>query len=223
MTDKKSLIRALEGEDLDAEDQACLFALLGAMGEDDNLLAFMDELDYSDSNICDYSTGKGICDLSDSTVECDESSGKIIFNDMLVCKEDIPEEDGLTFDMVMNNIPYCFPKICPDDANMIEMLVSIMQMFVESFEGLAGNETVPEDTSDVDMIAAFGKQQCDSGTKLSDHTSTSEDHSHSGDHSHSHDSGDTPDTPDTSDASVRNMILSFSVAAAMGIGAFLTV
>lgn len=221
MTDKKSLIRALEGEELDAEDQACLVALLTTMGEDANPLAFMDELDYADSDICDYSTGKGICDLSDTTVECDESAGKIISNDMLVCKEAFPEEEGMPFDMVITNISYCFPKLCPDDANMIEMMVSIMQMFVGLGEGLAGNETVPEDTSELDMVAAFSKQQCDSGTKLSDHTST--EHSHSGDHSHSHDSGDTPDTPDTSDASVRNMILSLSVAAAVGIGAFLTV
>ena len=212
LTHKKSLIRALQLEDLDAEDQACLFGIIGALGEDDNPLATItEEQDYYDS--CDFSTGIGICDFSDSTVECDESAGKTIFNDMLVCKEDVPEGDGQPFDMVMNNIPFCFPKICPEDANFIEMMLIFFQIFAESLEGLAGNETTPEDTVDLDMLEALGKQQCDSGTKLSDYPST--------DHSHSHDS--RGDTPDTSDASVRNMILSFSVAAAMGIGAFLTV
>lgn len=214
LTHKKSLIRALQGE-IDAESQACLVALIGTMEEDDNPMAFMDELNFSDSNICDYSTGIGICDLSDSNVECDQSTGKIITNDMLMCKENNPEGTVGPVDMVINNIPYCFPKICPDDTNMIEMMTMLIQMFIGE---LGGNET---DTGEdgADMFEAFTKQQCDSGTKLSDHTG---DEHTSGDHSHSH-SDDGTDSADSSDASVRSMILSFSVAAAVGIGAFLTV
>ena len=75
-------------------------------------------------------------------------------------------------------------------------------------EGPVGNETVTEtdtDTGDVevDMMELLSKQQCASGIKLS----TSDDGSDSG---------------DSSGAAARNMCWSFSVAAAVGFGAFLT-
>lgn len=255
------MIRALQAQEaeVDPETAACLMAYLmggfteaandvgGDGGEvedetdDSNPLSFLEDVDYANTDVCDYTTGVGICDISDTAIECDESDEstmKIIFNDMLMCKESMPEGEGPPVDMIINNIPYCVPKICPDDSNMVELMIMFLEMFVGAFEqGLEeGGETVTVTPTEGDGVVvddptaeleAFTKQQCDSGTKLSSTTTEEDagDNDHSGDHSGedgSHDSGDSSGD-DSSGAAVKNMIWSFSVAAAVGIGSFLVV
>jgi len=259
LTLKKSMIRALQAQEaeVDPETMACLTAYMMGMGgeadndvggdggegedeNDDNPLSVLDDVDYANTDVCDYATaGVGICDLSDTDIECDESDGstmKIITNDMLLCKESVPEGEGAGMDLIYNNIPYCVPKVCPDDSNMVDMMIMFIEMFVAAFEqGLAeGGETAPVADGDgvaVDPTAElkeFTKEQCDSGTKLLTSTTTeeseeSDSHDHDSHDSHDHSGDHTSDDGNSSGAAVKNMILSFSVAAAVGIGSFLVV
>lgn len=235
LTFKKSLIRALQAQ-TDTEQEMdpdllaampCLQALMtitmedggdgdggdvgdGGGDDEDNPLAFLDGLDTDGGEICDRTTG--ICDFSsgkdEAKIECDETGGKIISNDFLICKEDMDDVDegAPDMDIIYNNVPICFPQICPDDANMFEMMGMMMEMLAAMFEGFGGDETVTaEPGTEIDLGAMFTKQECASGTKLA-----------------TSDKKDT-ETGGGSSAAVRNIIWSFSVAAAVGIGAFLAV
>jgi len=249
LTFKKSLIRALQDQ-TDTEQEMtqelldalgpelvaalpCLMALdSNGMGDDDGggdvddggdddenpPLAFLDG--YMD-DACDESTG--ICDFSsemdEEKIKCDETGGKIILNDILFCKEEMDDGDeeapdmdmifnnAPDMDIIFNNVPVCFPQICPDDSNMMELAAMAAKMVVIIFAQMFGD--LGDDTEmDMEAIGMLGmKQECASGTKLA-----------------TSDKKDTEtETGGGSSAAVRNIVWSFSVAAAVGIGAFLAV
>ena len=168
----------------------------GGDGNQNNPLDFLE--DYKD-NACDAT---GNCDFSiakdEAKIKCDETGGKIISNDILYCKEDFGDdvEGAPDMDVIYNNAPVCFPQICPDDSNVIELGAMASKMFIISLAMAFGTEV----DMDMEEMGPGMKEECASGTKLA-----------------------TSDNGGGSSAAARNIIWSFSVAAAVGIGAFLAV
>jgi len=235
LTFKKSLIRALQ--DPTDTELACILAAapsgISGSTEDEGEEAeeFLDGggdpfdpfalLNEFVEDACDESGG--ICDFSSAKDEakdmCDEVGGKIILNDFLLCKEDSMEDEDedegsgmdLIFvnDVIFVNAPVCLPQSCPDDSNLMELAAMVVKMrfSAELEEDPDRAEDLAEDMAEELEKKPGMKQECASGTKLA--TSYKKD--------------TEAETGDGSSAAVRNIIWSFSVAATVGIWAFLAV
>jgi len=229
LTFKKSLIRALQ--DPTDTELACILAAapsgISGSTEDEGEEAeeFLDGggdpfdpfalLNEFVEDACDESGG--ICDFSSAKDEakdmCDEVGGKIILNDFLLCKEDIVKgmmgEDAPDMDVIFVNAPVCLPQSCPDDSNLMELAAMAVKMrfSAELEEDPDRAEDLAEDMAEELEKKPGMKQECASGTKLA--TSYKKD--------------TEAETGGGSSAAVRNIIWSFSVAATVGIWAFLAV
>jgi len=185
----------------------------GGDGDDDENDPFAFLGDYRDTacdaaGVCDYSIAK-----DDQQIKCDETGGKIIVQkDILFCKEDTEDdEEAPGMDLIVSNAPICFSQVCPDDTDVNELLKLVAMFMMAMMGGGDGTEM------DMEVIAG-AKDECASGTKLA--TSDNKDTETDGDKKDTETGGEADGG---SSAAARNIIWSFSVAAAVGIGAFLAV
>merc|ERR1712086_345115 len=114
-------------------------------------------------------------------------------------------------DLIVSNAPICFSQVCPDDTDVNELLKLVAMFMMAMMGGGDGTEM------DMEVIAG-AKDECASGTKLA--TSDNKDTETDGDKKDTETGGEADGG---SSAAARNIIWSFSVAAAVGIGAFLAV
>jgi len=185
----------------------------GGDGDDDENDPFAFLGDYRDTacdaaGVCDYSIAK-----DDQQIKCDETGGKIIVQkDILFCKEDTEDdEEAPGMDLIVSNAPICFSQVCPDDTDVNELLKLVAMFMMAMMGGGDGTEM------DMEVIAG-AKDECASGTKLA--TSDNKDTETDGDKKDTETGGEADGG---SSAAAGNIIWSFSVAAAVGIGAFLAV
>jgi len=130
----------------------------GLDNDENNILAFLD--DYND----DACEATGICDFSiikdEEKIKCDENGGKIIMNDILFCKEDMDAD----MDMIIYNAPVCFPQVCPDDSNAMELTAMGVKMFMIILAMMFGTDLTEIDMEEIPMVGT--KEECASGTRL---------------------------------------------------------
>eukprot|EP00560_Eucampia_antarctica_P008243 CAMPEP_0197823998 /NCGR_PEP_ID=MMETSP1437-20131217/1313_1 /TAXON_ID=49252 ORGANISM="Eucampia antarctica, Strain CCMP1452" /NCGR_SAMPLE_ID=MMETSP1437 /ASSEMBLY_ACC=CAM_ASM_001096 /LENGTH=222 /DNA_ID=CAMNT_0043423451 /DNA_START=88 /DNA_END=756 /DNA_ORIENTATION=+ len=142
--------------DENSDDLVCLIATF-AMG-----LNPVGSFENVSDEICNRSTL--VCDLSSTEAaekaKCDVLGGKIISDDMLICKEDFGDEQDMPDgDVKIINAPICLASSCKDNMQLVDLFTS-MKPLLDMIN--AGGTEVP-----LTLPKSFLGEKCDSGAFLS--------------------------------------------------------